>query len=52
MAEEIIIRCTHCGHEIGRIAYIPGTQRIGCSNCGKRTEVRIDSKGNIETYKA
>ncbi len=51
MAEEIIVRCTHCGHEIGRIAYIPGIQRIGCSNCGKRTVVEIDENGKVETYR-
>ncbi len=49
MAETIIVRCYSCGHEIGRISYVPGSQKIGCPKCGAKTDVRIDKNGNVYT---
>lgn len=52
MSDTIIVRCTHCGEKIGDITFVPGTQRIGCPKCGKRTEVVISKAGSVNTWKA
>ena len=49
MADTIIIRCYKCGHEIGRVSYVPGKQRIGCQKCGAQTDVRVDENGKVYT---
>lgn len=49
MTDTIIIRCYKCGHEIGRVSYVPGKQQIGCPNCGARTDVEITEKGKVYT---
>lgn len=50
MVDTIIIRCSTCGHEIGKISNVTGDQQIGCSHCGGTTQVHISSDGSIRSY--
>ena len=45
--DTIIVRCSHCGTEIGHVSYVPGTQIIGCKQCNKRTSVQVFDTGFV-----
>jgi len=45
--KEIIVRCSWCGYEIGRVSYVPGEQKVGCPNCGHITHVEVYSSGEV-----
>lgn len=51
MVDTIIIRCSTCGKEIGKISLVTGQQQIGCSHCGGTTQVHISSDGNVRSYR-
>lgn len=49
MKEKIKIKCSHCNEEIKEMTFTPEKKYVGCGYCGKRTLVKIDKDGKIET---
>lgn len=50
MSDTIIVRCSYCGKEVGRITFVPGSQRIGCESCKGVTRVEISKDGSVHLY--
>ena len=50
MVDTVIIRCSTCGREIGKISLVAGEQQIGCTHCGGTTQVHISSDGSMRAY--
>lgn len=48
MADTIIVRCSYCGKEIGKVTFVSGEQQVGCPHCKGVTKVIIGKDGSVE----
>jgi DNA-directed RNA polymerase subunit RPC12/RpoP len=54
MAEYVLVRCAHCGREIGNITFAPGVQIVACLECsngwGKHNKTKVTITEKAEVY--